>query len=91
MKTLTARAYPALSATFLIAVCTLPIWIFAQNSLKTAEIWPTRPVRTLVGFPGGSTPDMAARTLARALGQAVIIENRPGASSPVPTQEENLP
>jgi len=46
--------------------------------------WPTRPVRILVGFPGGSTPDMAARTLAeplsRALGQPVIIENKPGAS-----------
>lgn len=41
-------------------------------------------MRILVGFPGGSTPDMAARTLAeplsRALGQPVIIENKPGAS-----------
>ena len=46
--------------------------------------WPTKPLRILVGFPGGSTPDMAARTLAeplsRALGQPVIIENKPGAS-----------
>ncbi len=46
--------------------------------------WPTRPVKILVGFPGGSTPDMAARTLAeplsRVLGQPVIVENRPGAS-----------
>lgn len=50
----------------------------------TPSAWPTRPVRILVGFPGGSTPDMAARTLAeplsRALGQPVIIENKPGAS-----------
>ncbi len=46
--------------------------------------WPTRPVRLLVGFPAGSTPDSSARALAdgltTALGQSVIVENRPGAS-----------
>jgi tripartite-type tricarboxylate transporter receptor subunit TctC len=46
--------------------------------------WPTRTVKILVGFPGGSTPDIAARVLAEALGktwgQAVVVENRPGAS-----------
>jgi len=38
----------------------------------------------MVGFPGGSTPDLAARALAdvlvRSLGQPVVVENRPGAS-----------
>jgi tripartite-type tricarboxylate transporter receptor subunit TctC len=46
--------------------------------------WPTRPVRILVGFPAGSTPDIAARTIAeplsKTLGQPVIVENRAGAS-----------
>ena len=52
----------------------------AQSS---ASPWPTKPVKILVGFPAGTSPDLVARTLAeplsRALGQPVIVENRPGA------------
>jgi len=60
---------------------------FAQKTTNapaaTAANWPTKPVRILVGFPGGSTPDLVARTIAdplsKALGQPVIVENKPGA------------
>src|SRR5690606_35148511 len=45
--------------------------------------WPNRPLKIVVGFPGGSSPDLMARTIAeplqQALGQPVVIENRPGA------------
>lgn len=82
--TLPIQAFRTLRATLLIASCAMYTGVYAQNSLKKADHWPTRPVRILVGFPGGSTPDMAARTLAeplsKALGQPVIIENKPGAS-----------
>jgi tripartite-type tricarboxylate transporter receptor subunit TctC len=74
-------------AALLIAACALPMGAAAQKTSKKpdpAAVWPTKPVRILVGFPGGSTPDMAARTLAeplsKILGQPVIIENKPGAS-----------
>lgn len=57
---------------------------FAQTPNPAAANWPTRTVKILVGFPGGSTPDMAARVLAetmsKAFGQPVVVENRPGAS-----------
>ena len=77
----------ALNATLFVAACALSLGATAQNSPKkpaSLAAWPTKPVKILVGFPGGSTPDMAARTLAeplsRALGQPVIIENKPGAA-----------
>ena len=48
-----------------------------------AANWPNRPIKIMVGFPGGSTPDLVARAIAeplsKALGQPVIVENRPGA------------
>lgn len=48
-----------------------------------ASPWPLRPVRLLVGFPQGSSPDEIARALVEplsaALGQPVEVENRPGA------------
>src|SRR6478609_8260850 len=60
--------------------------VFAQKAARpetAATPWPTRPLRILVGFPGGSTPDLVARTIAeplsRALGQPVIVDNKPGA------------
>ncbi len=54
-----------------------------------APVWPQRPVHLIVGFPGGSTPDLAARVLAdplaQALGQPVVVENRVGASGNLAT------
>ncbi|MGE5094257.1 MAG: Bug family tripartite tricarboxylate transporter substrate binding protein [Betaproteobacteria bacterium] len=54
-------------------------------SAHAADAYPSRPIRLLVGFPPGGAVDVVARTLGQALsanvGQPVIIENKPGAST----------
>ena len=61
--------------------------VLGAQPVATTTTWPTKPVKLLVGFPGGSTPDIAARALADTLsktwGQPVVVDNRPGASGNV--------
>ena len=51
--------------------------------------WPAKPIHMIVPFPPGSSPDLVARMinerLAAALGQPVVIENKPGAGGMVGT------
>ena len=56
---------------------------FAFASLAGAQTWPVRPIRMIVGFPPGGATDVVARAFAprlgEALGQSIVIDNRPGA------------
>ena len=74
---------PAFHLRRLLPIALLGAALCATAGAQTVA-WPTKPVKILVGFPGGSTPDIAARALADALsktwGQPVVVENRPGAS-----------
>jgi tripartite-type tricarboxylate transporter receptor subunit TctC len=62
----------------------------AASRFAWAEAYPTRPVRLVVGFPAGATPDLFARLigqwLSERLGQPFVIENRPGAGTNIGTE-----
>ena len=58
--------------------------------IATAQAYPSRPVRIIVGFPAGGGVDINARPigqwLSERLGQQFVIENRPGAGSNIATE-----
>jgi tripartite-type tricarboxylate transporter receptor subunit TctC len=69
---------------FIILQCVLPGFALAQG-------FPSKPLRILVPAPAGSSPDIRARQIAgklsEALGQPVIVENRPGGAGLIAARE----
>ncbi|HYC44122.1 MAG TPA: tripartite tricarboxylate transporter substrate binding protein [Burkholderiales bacterium] len=70
----------------LVAIMLVALGLGAAPA-ATAQTYPAKPVRLIVGFTPGTTVDILARLLGQKLteqwGQQVVVENQPGASSTI--------
>ena len=61
--------------------------LLAAAGVAAAQSWPSKPLKIIVPYPAGGTSDILARAigpgLTAALGQPVVIENKPGATGNV--------
>ena len=68
-----------------------PLLVAIAPVAASAQDWPTRPLRIVVPFPAGGSADVQTRVIAdelsKALGQPVVIENKPGAGGNIGASE----
>ena len=70
---------------------TLCALLLLFSSLASGQEYPSKPIRLIVPFPAGSTPDIVGRTLGQRLSetwkQPVVVENKTGAGGNIGTAE----
>src|SRR5947208_12794502 len=74
---------------FARVLCAIFVACFCAGAM--AQSYPTKPIRLIVPLAAGSTADIvsryAAQELAKAVGQSVVVENKPGAGGTIAMAE----
>jgi len=74
-----------------LAIAAVAMVLLTAVSTRAADTYPNRPVRLVVGFGAGGPTDIPARFIAdklgAALGQPVVVENKPAAGGIVATRD----
>jgi tripartite-type tricarboxylate transporter receptor subunit TctC len=85
-----ARRAVLRSIVTVLAGCTACMTMAPSLAQPSAQSWPNRPVRMLVPFVAGGSSDIVGRAVAirmqEAIGQTVIVDNRPGANGGIAGQ-----
>jgi tripartite-type tricarboxylate transporter receptor subunit TctC len=75
----------------ILAVLALGLTLLGLPQTRAADVYPSRPIRLVVGFGAGGPTDIPARFIAdrlgTALGQPVVVENKPAAGGIVATRD----
>ena len=70
-----------------VMLATMFAWTYAAAQSPVPPGYPSRPIRLITTAPAGSPPDLLARIIAEpliaALGQPVVVDNRPGATGTI--------
>jgi tripartite-type tricarboxylate transporter receptor subunit TctC len=80
-----------LSRRRLIELATAALAFPATGWAQPAQVYPARPIRLVVGYSAGGATDITARLigqrLSERLGQQFVVENRPGATTNIATEQ----
>jgi len=80
-----------MSAGRILSAAVVALGVFGSFLPAHAEPYPTRPIKVIVPTPAGGPVDVVARLvgnyLAAAFGQAVVVDNRPGAGNTIGSKE----
>jgi len=84
-------AHSARRRCFLLGGAIIPFWFASRGSAAQPGRYPDHPIRCVIPSPAGGTGDLLWRLigppLGEALGQPIVVENKPGAGGRIAMEQ----